>query len=218
MGEICEHGDELSGSMKAADFLICWVTTHFEKKILHHWVCHLDVMFKERSGLHPQSYWNVLCSLWYDYSVLFSKKSSRVQCPTFPRLSLRPSSRVAVYVRNSGRSLIPPTVSPRGPRWGSRQLTLWINTYVVKPFLRASYLFFFWSNALSQTYLYQKDERALPGNLQNRRLKKCFLSPLNVVSLTASPTISFLCLSLQSSNTACEYNTHHINPDDGDRY
>jgi hypothetical protein len=35
----------------------------------------------------------------------------------------------------------------------------------MQPFQRAK------SFVLSQTYLYQKDERALPGNLQNRREK-----------------------------------------------
>jgi hypothetical protein len=48
MGKICEHGDELSGSMKAADFLICCITIHFEKKILRHGVCRLLVVFKEK--------------------------------------------------------------------------------------------------------------------------------------------------------------------------
>jgi hypothetical protein len=48
MGDICEYGDEVSVSMKAADFLICWVTIHFEKKILRHGVCRLVVMFKEK--------------------------------------------------------------------------------------------------------------------------------------------------------------------------
>jgi hypothetical protein len=48
--------------------------------------------------------------------------------------------------------------------------------------------------------LYQKDERALPGNLQNRKYS-FFLSysPQNVVSLTTSPFLSSLSLSLSLS-------------------
>jgi hypothetical protein len=44
------------------------------------------------------------------------------------------------------------------------------------------------SFTLFETYLYQKDERALPGNLQNR-IK-------TVMSLASSPTFSLLFLSL----------------------
>jgi hypothetical protein len=68
------------------------------------------------------------------------------------------------------------------------------NVTIMQPFQRAK------SFTLTQTYLYQKDERALPGNLQNRREKKMFLAPLptpiNVVSLATSPTFSLLSISL----------------------
>jgi hypothetical protein len=50
----------------------------------------------------------------------------------------------------------------------------------MQPFQRAK------SFNLSQTYLYQKDERALPGNHQNRRKKMFLVPPLNVVSLITS--------------------------------
>jgi hypothetical protein len=39
-------------------------------------------------------------------------------------------------------------------------------------------------------YLYQKDERALPGNLQNRKYSFLFPPPPNVGSLTTSPLSS----------------------------
>jgi hypothetical protein len=53
------------------------------------------------------------------------------------------------------------------------------------------------SFTLCQIYLYQKDERALPGNLQTGDNVSC--PPLNVVSLTTSPPHSLsLSLSLFS--------------------
>jgi hypothetical protein len=45
------------------------------------------------------------------------------------------------------------------------------NFTIMQPFQRAK------SFTLSQTYLYQKDERALPGNLQDQRKKYVFLAP-----------------------------------------
>jgi hypothetical protein len=50
----------------------------------------------------------------------------------------------------------------------------------------------FLSFTIFQKYLYQKDERALPGNLQKLRIKeKSFLPPLNVVPLTTSHDFLF---------------------------
>jgi hypothetical protein len=46
--------------------------------------------------------------------------------------------------------------------------------------------------------LYQKDERALPGNLLNRKSIDSFFLTLNVVSFTTSPLLS-LSLSLSFS-------------------
>jgi hypothetical protein len=48
-------------------------------------------------------------------------------------------------------------------------------------------------------YLYQKDEWALPGNLQNRKYSLSFLLPEYVVSLGTSPLLSFFRLSLSLS-------------------
>jgi hypothetical protein len=48
-------------------------------------------------------------------------------------------------------------------------------------------------------YLYQKDKRALPGNLQNRRYSFMPPPPPNVVSLATSPHF-FLFLSLSMSS------------------
>jgi hypothetical protein len=52
-------------------------------------------------------------------------------------------------------------------------------------------------------YLYQKDERALPGNLQNRKYSFLPPPPPNVVSITTSPlsfslSLSFLELLFQN--------------------
>jgi hypothetical protein len=41
-------------------------------------------------------------------------------------------------------------------------------------------------------YPYQKDEWALPGNLQNRRCSFFCPAPLTVVSITTSPFLSLL--------------------------
>jgi hypothetical protein len=48
---------------------------------------------------------------------------------------------------------------------------------------------------LISNYLHQMHERALNGNFKTAGLKKIFLVPLNLVSLTTFPTFS--CLSFQ---------------------
>jgi hypothetical protein len=66
------------------------------------------------------------------------------------------------------------------------------NFTIMQPFQRNTTIKSF---TLCQIYLYQKDERALPGNLQTGDNVSC--PPLNVVSLTTSPPHS-LSLSLCS--------------------
>jgi hypothetical protein len=67
------------------------------------------------------------------------------------------------------------------------------NFTIMKPFQRNTKIKSF---TLCQIYLYQKDERALPGNLQTGDNVSC--PPLNVVSLTTSPHIISLSLFLRS--------------------
>jgi hypothetical protein len=55
------------------------------------------------------------------------------------------------------------------------------------------YLVYFLSFTFSQMYLYQKDEWALPGNLQNRKNILSPPPPLNMVPLN---TLQFLHLSV----------------------
>jgi hypothetical protein len=45
---------------------------------------------------------------------------------------------------------------------------------------------------LHQTYLYQKDERALPGDLRSRKSKFMFPLPLKVVPIATPPPPHFL--------------------------
>jgi hypothetical protein len=60
-------------------------------------------------------------------------------------------------------------------------------------------------------YLYQKDKRALPGNLQNRRYSFC--PPPNVMSLTTSPQF----LSLLSLSLSCETRSRCNGPEGNNR-
>jgi hypothetical protein len=48
------------------------------------------------------------------------------------------------------------------------------NVTIMQPFKHAKII------TLAETYLYQKDERALPGNLQNRRKNKKLWEKLKI--------------------------------------
>jgi hypothetical protein len=63
------------------------------------------------------------------------------------------------------------------------------NVAIMRPFRRAK------SFTLSQIYLYQKDERALPGNLQNREKRFLAPPPPSLSSLSLPLTFSLLSLS-----------------------
>jgi hypothetical protein len=64
-----------------------------------------------------------------------------------------------------------------------------------------SYVIYKKINSVHMHYLYHRDERVLPGNLQNRRYS--FFPPPNVVSLTTSPLLSLPILSLSVFIKCC---------------
>jgi hypothetical protein len=111
-----------------------------------------------------------------------------------PNVELVPRLHVALHASHAALPMVTSKFRP------NIDLPALAPILLMQPLQRHVYYIYILQNSDNMRYLYQKDKRALPGNLQNRRYS--FVP--HVVSLTTSPPLSFssLCLSLSLTDSS----------------